>query len=256
MRRQTDQAERAGAPPGWPGGGARSAFRSLDAAKIVETAAALSERIAVRFPNANLRRVAADVVAVSRESARRAAWCAAPHWVLRTTVLVLTVAALGLMVRLSLLLRPHAMAQDMGVSELLQLIYNAVNDSVLIGVALVFVWGWEARIKRRRTLRALHELRSLAHIIDMHQLTKDPESLLRSDNAEPEAMTRADLVRYLIYCSDLLALLGKIAALFAQELADRTVLGAVNEIEELTTALSRKIWQKITLVDPGYRHGG
>lgn len=239
-----------------PGAGTRSAFRSLDAAKIVETAAALSGRIAARFPKANLCRVAADVEAVSRESAQRAAWCAAPHWFLRAAVLVLTVAALGLMVRLSLLLRPHAVAQEMGVSELLQLIYNAVNDSVLIGVALVFVWGWETRIKRGRALRALHELRSLAHIIDMHQLTKDPESLLRRDSAEPETMTRADLVRYLIYCSDLLALLGKIAALFAQELADRTVLGAVNEIEDLTTALSRKIWQKITLVDPEYRHGG
>jgi hypothetical protein len=243
------------ARPNWPGAGARSAFRSLDAAKIVETAAALAERIAARFPNANLRRVAADVEAASRESAERAAWCAAPHWVLRAVVLVLTVLALGVLLRLSLLLRPQALAQGMGVSELLQLIYNAVNDSVLVGVALVFVWGWEARIKRGRTLRALHELRSLAHIIDMHQLTKDPESLLRGGSAEPEAMTRADLVRYLIYCSDLLALLGKIAALFAQELADRTVLSAVNEIEELTTALSQKIWQKITLVDPAYRHG-
>jgi hypothetical protein len=68
-------------------------------------------------------------------------------------------------------------------------------------------------------------------------------------------MTRDELVRYLIYCSDLLALLSKIAALFAQELADATVLGTVNEIEDLTTALSQKIWQKITLVDPDvHRH--
>lgn len=240
--------------PSWPGAGARSAFRSLDAGKIVETAAALSARIAARFPNANLRRIAADVEAVSRESVRRAAWCGAPHWVLRSVVLVLTVLALALLLRLSLLLRLHAVSQEMGVSELLQLVYNAVNDSVLVGVALVFVWSWEARIKRDRTLRALHELRSLAHITDMHQLTKDPESLLRSDAEAPAAMTREELVRYLIYCSDLLALLGKIAALFAQELADRTVLSAVNEIEELTTALSQKIWQKITLVDPDYRH--
>jgi hypothetical protein len=232
-------------------------YRSLDASKIVETASALSDRIARRFPDAGLRKIAADVEAVARESAHRAAWCAAPQWGVRAIVLALTALGLTLLVRLSLLVGPMAAALDMNVSELLQLAYNAVNDSILAGLALVFVWSWETRIKRHRTLRALHELRSLAHITDMHQLVKDPESLLRGPAETPDRppMTRDELVRYLIYCSDLLALLGKIAALFAQELADRTVLSAVNEIEELTTALSQKIWQKITLVDPAYRHG-
>jgi hypothetical protein len=36
----------------------------------------------------------------------------------------------------------------------------------------------ETRVKRRRALRAIHELRSIAHVIDMHQLTKDPEWVL------------------------------------------------------------------------------
>jgi hypothetical protein len=45
-------------------------------------------------------------------------------------------------------------------------------------VAIYFLLTVESRVKRRTALRALHELRSIAHVIDMHQLTKDPEQLL------------------------------------------------------------------------------
>ena len=49
---------------------------------------------------------------------------------------------------------------------------------VLIGAAIFFLVTLETRVKRRRALAALHELRAIAHIIDMHQLTKDPEWVL------------------------------------------------------------------------------
>jgi len=140
----------------------------------------------------------------------------------------------------------------MSLSELLQLVYNAVNDTVLASLALVFVWSWEVRIKRGRTLKALHELRSLAHIIDMHQLTKDPEWVVTPGEAStllPErGMTRFELSRYLDYCSEMLSITGKIAALYIQDFDDDVALAAVNEVENLTTGLSRKIWQKLMIV--------
>ncbi|MGQ0649412.1 MAG: hypothetical protein ACT4P7_17805 [Gemmatimonadaceae bacterium] len=43
-------------------------------------------------------------------------------------------------------------------------------------------------------------------------------------------------------------LLGLARALFVQRFSDAVVLQAVNEIEDLTTALSGKIWQEITLL--------
>jgi hypothetical protein len=237
------------------------AYRSLDAPKIVETAGALRVRITERFPSASLARIAGEVEVVAQESVDRAAWCAAPHWGVRAVAIALTLLGLFLLIRLSMNVPLSTPPQVTGISDLLQLVYNVVNDLILIGLALIFVWGAETRVKRARALKALHELRSLAHIVDMHQLTKDPESLLRSRSGaehDKATMTRSDLFRYLLYCSDLLALLSKIAALFAQELADATVLSAVNEIEELSTALSQKIWQKITLVDlePKRVHGG
>lgn len=58
----------------------------------------------------------------------------------------------------------------------------------------------------------------------------------------------ADLGRYLDYCSELLSLVGKAAALCAQESTDQVVLDTVSEVETLTLGLSRKIWQKISLL--------
>ncbi|AHG89165.1 hypothetical protein J421_1628 [Gemmatirosa kalamazoonensis] len=62
-------------------------------------------------------------------------------------------------------------------------------------------------------------------------------------------MTPPELGRYLDYCSELLSLTSKLAALFVQHFTDPVVLGAVNEIETLVTGLSGKIWQKIEMLE-------
>jgi hypothetical protein len=55
-------------------------------------------------------------------------------------------------------------------------------------------------------------------------------------------------VRYLDYCSELLSLTSKVAALYVQHLNDAVVLAAVNDIESLAASLSHKIWQKIMII--------
>jgi hypothetical protein len=62
-------------------------------------------------------------------------------------------------------------------------------------------------------------------------------------------MSRTDLGRYLDYCSEMLSVTSKIAALYVERFDDPVTLAAVNEIETLTAGLSRKIWQKITLLN-------
>jgi hypothetical protein len=47
----------------------------------------------------------------------------------------------------------------------------------------------------------------------------------------------------------MLSITGKVAALFAQSVNDEVVIEAVNDIEQLGSNLSRKIWQKITLIE-------
>ena len=65
----------------------------------------------------------------------------------------------------------------------------------------------------------------------------------------PRITDRADLASYLDYCSEMLSITGKVAALFAQSVNDEVVVEAVNDIEALGANLSRKIWQKITLIE-------
>jgi hypothetical protein len=62
-------------------------------------------------------------------------------------------------------------------------------------------------------------------------------------------MTPFELNRYLDYCSDGLAMISKIAALYVQSFQDPIVLDAVDDVEDLTAGFSRKIWQKITILD-------
>ena len=61
-------------------------------------------------------------------------------------------------------------------------------------------------------------------------------------------MTQFELTRYLDYCAEMLALIGKLAALYAEHTRDGVVIDAVNDIENLTSNLGRKIWQKITII--------
>lgn len=87
----------------------------------------------------------------------------------------------------------------------------------------------------------------------MHQLTKDPDKVLHPASDTPSSPEReysqALTARYLDYCSELLSLASKVAALYAQTLDDPVVLAAVDEVEGLTTGLSGKIWQKIMILD-------
>jgi hypothetical protein len=125
--------------------------------------------------------------------------------------------------------------------------------AVLTGSALFFLITLETRIKRRRSLRALHAFRSIAHVIDMHQLTKDPSVVLAQGPATASSpqrgMNKFELSRYLDYCSEMLSLTSKLAALYAQNLPDPVIIETVKDIEALTTNLSSKIWQKITILD-------
>jgi hypothetical protein len=61
-------------------------------------------------------------------------------------------------------------------------------------------------------------------------------------------MTAAQLGNYLDYCSKLLSLVSKTAALYGEDTADPAILTTVAGIEDLTTGMSRKIWQKIALL--------
>ena len=144
-------------------------------------------------------------------------------------------------------------AEVRALSELVQASEALLSDLVFLGATVAFLVTLESRIKRQRVVSWLYQLRSVAHIVDMHQLTKDPERLMspQPDTASSPARTMSapELGRYLDYCSELLSLTSKLAALYVQHLKDPVVMTTVNEIETLVTGLSGKIWQKIGMLE-------
>ena len=176
---------------------------------------------------------------------------AKPNFALRAAVCIAIAAGIA-----GLSIIPFAINFQMGSAEILSVFQGveaAANIVVLMGAALYFLISLETRIKRRRSLRELHAFRSIAHVIDMHQLTKDPSAILAggppTESSPERTMSQFELTRYLDYCSEMLSLTSKLAALYAQNLPDPVIIDAVNDIERLTTNLSQKIWQKITILD-------
>jgi hypothetical protein len=225
-------------------------YRALDAGQIERTIARLARRVERRFPDSGLAGVVRELLAIAERTSDTAAWISRPLFPLRAAIgLFVLLIALGLAASFRSL---QVRVDSPTLPELVQGVEAAISDAVYVGLAVFFLVTIETRVKRRRALGAIHELRSIAHVIDMHQLTKDPELVLArgqaSGPAAPQSMTLIELSRYLDYCSEALSLAGKVAALYVQRFDDPVALSAVNEIEELTTGLSRKIWQKLTVL--------
>lgn len=225
-------------------------YSKLDADKIIATAERLERRIGERFPDSSLGRVATELVGTGRTISAEAATIEKNDWFWR--LLSWAGIAAGAIVLFLAFRFLRFDRIETGTFDILQGIDALFNTAVLTGAGIVTLMGLEKRQKRRTVLEGLHKLRSLVHVIDMHQLTKDPAALSRdfimTDSSPLRTMTAGELKRYLDYCSEMLSLTGKFAALYAQTLPDMDVVNAVNDVEALGTNLSRKIWQKIMLI--------
>ena len=136
----------------------------------------------------------------------------------------------------------------------MQFMESGLGSIVFLGVAVLFLLTLEVRLKRQRASRRSTSLRAIAHVIDMHQVAKDPEGLHRSGpvstgTTDQTTKSRFQLNRYLNYCNELLAIVSKVAALYVQDLPDASTVWAVDQIETLCSGLSQKIWQKIMVLE-------
>ncbi len=221
-------------------------YTSLDSELLVKQFRKLAVRIEERFPESGLYRVALQLTEVSADAAHRIEVINEPIWSLRAAVGVIVLIIIAVPV-VTLSAVPLEVA-GITLLDAIQILETGINDLILLGAALIFLISLERRIKRNRTLKALHELRSIAHVIDMHQLTKDPARLRKHWVGTPNSpvlnLTPWQLSRYFDYCSELLSLVGKLAALHAQHFDDEVLLASVNQLENLTTTLCSQIWQK------------
>lgn len=222
----------------------------LDADQVVVTIKQLSNRIEERFPEAALIHSCRSLLSLSQEAKSRANWISRPMYMLRLGALVLITLMLsglaGALMQLNTSDKPLDLVMFMNFME------AGINNIVLLAAAIYFLVTIETRVKRRRLLVAIHELRSLAHVIDMHQLTKDPDRVLfkgaNTKSSPVVAMGVYEMSRYLDYCIEMLSLTGKIAATYGLFWRDEISIQAVNDLERLTTGLSQKIFQKLMIL--------
>lgn len=240
-------------PPSPPDTPSDASAPGLEPARIIATVKALRDRVSERFPGSGLSRLAGQMLGIAGRTVENVRWVRRPILWVRAAVALVIVLLLALLAGIGL--RLEVRATGASALDLLQATEAAINELILLGAAILFLVTVEGRIKRRRALVALRELRALAHIVDMHQLTKDPDRHLHGTAADntpsspTRTMTRFELSRYLDYCSEMLALNSKLAALYAQTLDDPVVLAAVDEVETLTTGLCAKIWQKLVILN-------
>lgn len=228
-------------------------YQSLDPGKLIATVSRLSRRIEERFPGTGLSAVCGELVGLAEKAREATDLLTSPMIALRVVSGLLgAVIFAGVGAMIFALSTPD---EGFTLPEFIQTLEAGINDLVLIGLGIFFLASLERRLKRRKVLAAISELRSIAHIIDMHQLTKDPQHALRKLVDTPASprreLDRQNLSRYLDYCSEMLSLTGKIAALYTQGFDDGIVLASVNEVETLCTGMSGKIWQKLMILETG-----
>jgi len=219
-------------------------YRTLNADKLVDTGEKLSQRIEERFPSAGLGEVAREICATLRDSAARAEKIAQPNIPLRIGLVLLVVLLIAGMVALI----------QLDAGEQLGRIWRAMaatqGAAVSLAVVFFFFWTLETRFKRRKALKAIHEVRTLIQVIDMHQLAKNPEQVSEGGSVEigGRPMDGTAMTFYLEFCTELLSLVSKIGHLFVQDFPDSVSLNAADQIETLATGMSNKIWQKIMIL--------
>jgi hypothetical protein len=224
-------------------------YRTLNPDKIIETLEKLNQRISERFPGSGLSQVCKELVGVAKDSKAKTAAAAKPNYLLRFGIGLVLVLGFALFGYVASIIEVKRGSENLyGV---LQGIEAAVNTFVLTGAGVFFLATLESRWKRQRAFEELHQLQSIIHVVDMHQLTKDPSKVSTVGTQTPSSpertLTPYELTRYLDYCSEMLSLAAKIAALYAQATKDPIIIDSTHGLQQLTANLSSKIWQKIRL---------
>ncbi len=222
-------------------------YKELKVEKISGTVLKLKTRINDRFPNSGIKGVCEELLQCGKGIEAKIDYISKPNrWIQAAVLLVVLTFVATLVYTISVIEWEFSKPS---LSEVIQITEALINDIILVGAALFFIFTIENRIKRDKAMKELHKLRSLAHIIDMHQLTKDP-SIVHSDytktkHSPDRTMSAFELQRYLDYCAEMFSLIGKLAALFPEKLPEPAIISAANNIESLCTGLSQKVWQKM-----------
>ena len=226
-----------------PGSTMRERHR-LDPAKIIETADHLARRVSEKLPDSNLAGLAAELAQVARQTEERAREARQPILAIRIASIL---AVCGTLLGVWYLARHiHAQWEFGTITEVFEATDAGFNLLVILAGALWSFLTLESRIKRRKALESIEELRDFVHVIDITQLYYTPD-LYNPNPATSLSSLNIDYT-YLLFCTEMLTLITNLSPLYTRGAAGDSILRAVSDVEMLANAISAKLLSKADTV--------
>ena len=212
----------------------------LDPFRIVETAENLAREVGERLPGSNLSGLAVVLVQIAHSTDEQARLARKPIYSVRAGSLLAIVASTLLFG--IIIFHVHARWEFSTITEVVEATDAGFNLLAILVGALWFFASFEARIKRKRVLKSIEELREFIHVIDVTQLYYTPD-LYRPDGEAAHSTRKFDHT-YLLFCTQMLAVIGNLAPLYTRGAAGDSVLRAVSDVELLANAITVKLQSK------------
>jgi hypothetical protein len=212
----------------------------LDPAKIVETAENLAHRVGESLPGSTLASLAIELAAIARKTDERARQARRPIYAIRVgSLLSISSTLVGLWYLAGHI---HTRWEFGTITEVFEATDAGFNLLVLLGGVLWFFLTIESRIKRKKALNSIEELREFIHVIDVTQLYYTPD-LYKADPASSHSSLNLDYT-YLLFCTQMLGVINNLAPLYSRGAAGDSIFRAVSDVETLANAITAKLLSK------------
>jgi hypothetical protein len=212
----------------------------LDPARIIETAENLARDVSEKLPGSSLAGLAVELSQIAHATVERARQARRPIYAIR--VLSLLAISASLLALWFLLDHIHTRWEFGTITEVFEAADAGFNLLVLLAGALWFLVTFENRIKRKKALEFIEELREFLHVIDVTQLYYTPV-LYNTDTGAPRTSLSFDYT-YFLYCTQMLAVISNLAPLYTRGAAGDSILRAASEVELLANAITVKLLSK------------
>lgn len=219
-------------------------YSKLNPNEIAVTMRSLTARVEERFPGSGLSGVSRELETIAERAESRAINLQKPKILIRACVFVLAASAALVFGKLAFVIK---VSDDiLSLSQFVQSVGSGLEGGAILTAFALFLWAMEKRTKRAEAIEFLSELRSMAHIIDLHQMRKEHvlPGVEPTEHSPRRDMDELRLSRYLEYCSEMLSIISMIASYYAQELDDEQFLDSVDQVADLTNGMATRILQK------------
>jgi hypothetical protein len=206
----------------------------LDPARIIKTAENLAQRVKDSLPGSGLADLAVELAGIAHATNEHARQIRRPIYAIRAASwLAVSASLLGLWY---LVTHIRTRWDFMTISEL----FAGTNLLILLAGALWFLINIEERVKRKKALAFIGELREFIHVIDVTQLYHTPELY----KANPAASRTPLNHTYFLFCTEMLAVISNLAPLYARGVSGDSIWRATSEVEMLANAIAVKLVSK------------